>query len=294
MSIHGFTLTYPGAMAGANTLTKYGSGTFFLPGSEIGNFLCCNLSRYIYCSETMLPVLTNQTFTGAGDLVIQPASAEFHVQHLIHQLLLLLERFHQVLLFLRMAVITLVFCRNINMLVNQEIQELLILVEILQLLETKLSYGPATLSADITSTITSGTVYVPGTVNGGEVTARSLTVSGGTLQFGGVVGGTNPLNNITAPNLVTTAVIQKTAGSCCWRCNVNCVQDFLVLGLDINTSGAQNYSGAVTLTTGAYYINSNWLYNPSWIYCFMARRLSLLQQVLLQGYVSSGVGVTAW
>ena len=99
-------------------------------------------------------------------------------------------------------------------------------------------YGPVTLSADITSTITSGTVNFTGTVNSSASTARSLTVSGGTLQFSGVVGGTNPLNNITATNLVTTDVIQKTVGPAAGAATLT-VSGTSSIGASINTSGAQ-------------------------------------------------------
>ncbi|NCV08650.1 MAG: hypothetical protein EBW51_08690, partial [Actinobacteria bacterium] len=238
----GFTLTYPGAIVGANTLTKYGSGTFLLSGSKTGTSYVV-IYQGTFTVQADAPVLTNQTFTGAGNLVIQPASASFSPTF-------------------DTSAITLVGAVSPSPPLSTDGSDHTGLLGTLTVGKSGNSgiinisgnittagnqtfYGPVTLSADITSTITSGTVYFTGTVN--SSTTKNLTVSGGTLQFGGVVGGTNPLNNITATNLITTAVIQKTSDSSAGAATLT-VSGTSSIGASINTSGAQNYAGAVTLT----------------------------------------------
>ncbi|NBP99680.1 MAG: hypothetical protein EBU51_09120, partial [Synechococcaceae bacterium WB6_3A_227] len=230
------TLTYTGTIVGDNTLTKYGSGNFVLSGSKTSTTASyVVIYQGTFTVEKDNPTLTNQTFTGAGNLVIQPStnftpsfnssaislvgvvssSPPLSTDGLDHTGLLGTLTVGKV-----GQTGTIIISGNITTAGNQTF------------------YGPVTLSANITSTITSGTVNFTSTLDSSDSTARSLTVSGGTLQLSGVVGGINPLNNITATNLVTTAVIQKTVGSAAGAATLT-VSGTSSIGASINTSGAQ-------------------------------------------------------
>ncbi len=241
-----FTLTYGGAIVGANTLTKYGLGTFLLSGSKTGTAYVV-IYQGTFTVQADAPVLTGQTFTGAGNLIIQSAGTSFSPTFESSNISLVGEISSSpplstdgsnrtgLLGTLTIGKVgnlgTINISGNITTAGNQTF------------------YGPVTLSGNITSTITSGTVNFTGTVNSSNATARSLTVSGGTLKLDGIVGATQPLGAIS----ITGALDLNAAITSAASLSVSSTSD---LGASVTTSGTQTYSGAVTLSA-YHYINHN-------------------------------------
>ncbi|NCZ58268.1 MAG: hypothetical protein EBY75_08260, partial [Actinobacteria bacterium] len=113
------------------------------------------------------------------------------------------------------------------------------------------------------------TIVFGSTVDSDGATARALTITTGsntpTVRFDDVVGGTNPLGAIAITGaLDLNAIIQKTTGSAAGATSLT-VSGVSDLGANVNTSGIQTYTGAVTLSGGDRTLTGSTITNSSTI-----------------------------
>ncbi|NBT38678.1 MAG: hypothetical protein EBT01_02955, partial [Proteobacteria bacterium] len=248
------TTIYGGTISGLTTFTKDGAGTFVLTGTKTDNdgtnptYVIIKQGRYIVRSNN--PVILSQTFTGAGDLVIEPAGTDFSTIPLDTLNIKLVDVVSGVPNSGLLGTLTVGKSGNTSR-IN--------ISGALSTVGNQTFYGPVTLSDAITLTTTSGTVWFTGAVNSNDATPRNLTISGGILKIDGIVGGTAALNNITTTNggaLDLNAAISGAASL-----TVAGVSD---LGANVTTSGAQTYTGAVTVSgTGPRTLQGTTITNSS-------------------------------
>ena len=128
-----------------------------------------------------------------------------------------------------------------------------------------ISGGDRTLTTSATAA--GDTIVFGSTVNSDGATPRALTITTGsntpTVRFNSTVGDTNPLGAIAITGaLDLNAIIQKTTGSAAGAASLT-VSGVSDLGANVNTSGIQTYSGAITLSganrtlTGSTITNSS-------------------------------------
>ncbi|NBZ97539.1 MAG: hypothetical protein EBS46_02025, partial [Proteobacteria bacterium] len=120
-----------------------------------------------------------------------------------------------------------------------------------------------------TSSTAGDTIIFSSTVDSDVSAARALTITTGgntpTVRFNGVVGGTNPLGAIAITGaLDLNAIIQKTSDSSAGAASLT-VSGVSDLGANVNTSGIQTYSGAVTLSGADRTLKGSTITNSSTI-----------------------------
>ncbi len=191
----GITTIYGGTISGTTIFTKDGLGTFVLTGTktDTANPTYIVIKQGTYTVRSDSPQIDSQTFTGAGNLIIESVSTSFTTNPLDTLNIKLVTVTGDVPNSGLLGSLTVGKSGNLSTInISGNITTA----------GNQTFFGPVTLGTDITSTITSGIVRFSSTLDtkAAAATTSSLTISGGTLQLDGIVGGTRALNNITTTN----------------------------------------------------------------------------------------------
>jgi autotransporter-associated beta strand protein len=189
----GITTVYGGTIKGTTIFTKDGLGTFVLTGTktDTANPTYIVIKQGTYTVRSDSPQIDSQTFTGAGNLIIESVGTSFTTNPL--------DTLNIKLVTVTGSVPNSGLLGSLTVGKSGNLSTINISGDITTA-GNQTFWGPVTLSADIVSTITSGIVRFTSTLDSISTTPKSLTISGGTLQLDAAVGGNFALNNIATTN----------------------------------------------------------------------------------------------